>query len=327
MKSSGIRRRSFVESLAGVGCATLTLSSASRAQSPRVRRIGLSLGEDPEGGGAAFGETLRALGYVEGDNLVIKTSSVPGPNSAADLARMDVELVVVQALPYGLTARAANPDMPLVIVTTPGIVSNGFARTMEHPGGNATGIDELPPGVTAKRLGLLKAAAPAVSKVALLSTTPGRGGHETQLADALKAAPKLGVAVKAYRATSLAELESALESIAADGMNGLLNFQGGLSYLNRQLIVEFAGKQRIPAIYQATVFARAGGLMTWAPDLAEQHREAAHYVDKILKGAKAGDLPVRYPARYFLTLNMTAAKNLRLTFPPALVAKADRVLP
>jgi len=217
--------------------------------------------------------------------------------------------------------------MPLVIVTTPGIVINGLAKTMEHPGGNVTGIDELPPGVTAKRLELLKTAAPAVSKVALLSTTPGRGGHETQLADAQEAATRIGVAVKPYRATSLAELESALASIAADGMNGLLNFQGGLSFVNRQLIVDFAARQRIPAIYQATVFVKAGGLMTWAPDIVEQHREAARYVDKILKGANPGDLPIRYPARYFLSLNNTAAKSLGLTFPPALVAQADRVLP
>ena len=322
----GIERRSFVRSLAGFGCATLLLPSASRAQKPRVRRIGLALGNDGVGGGAAFREELRALGYVEGQNLYIEARENGTPGSGAELARMDLELVVVQALPGVLTALAANPAMPLVIVTTPGIVSNGFAKTMEHPGGNVTGIDELPPGVTAKRLELLKTAAPAVSKVALLSTTPGRGGHETQLADAQEAAGRLGVAVKPYRATSLAELDRALASIAADGMNGLLNFQGGLSVVNRQRIIDFAAKYRIPAIYQAMVISRDGGLMSWAPDLAEQHREAARYVDKILKGANPGDLPIRYPARYFLSLNNTAAKNLGLTFPPALVAQADRVL-
>lgn len=324
----GIRRRSFVGSLASFGCAMLIGPPAYQAQSPRVRRIGLSLGDDPaDAGRVAFRETLRALGYVEGQNLVIETSSVSGSDSAADLARRDVELLVVQSLPHALKARAANPAMPLVIVTTPGIVSNGFAKTLEHPGGNATGIDELPPGVTAKRLELLKTAVPAVSNAALLSTTPGRGGHETQLADAQEAAAKLGVSVKPYRATSLPELQRVLASIAADGMNGLLNFQGGLSFVNRQLIVDFAAKHRISAIYQATVFAEAGGLMTWAPDLVEQHREAARYVDKILKGANPGDLPIRYPSRYYLTLNNTAARNLGLTFPSALAAQADRVLP
>ena len=322
-RTPGVSRRSFAIGLAALGCAIPMVPSANGAQSASIRRIGLALGDDTEGGGAAFRETLRKLGYIEGQNLVIEGSST----NAADLARMNLELVVVQALPTALAARAANPAMPLVIVTGPGLVSNGFAKTIEHPGGNATGIDELPPGVTARRLELLKTAAPAVSRVALLSTTPGRGGHEVQLADAQEAASKLGVTVKPYRATSLVELEHALGVIAAESMNGLLNFQGGLSFVNRQLIVNFAARHRIPAVYQATVFAIAGGLMTWAPDLVDQHRTAARYVDQILKGASPGDLPIRYPSGYYLTLNKTAAGNLGLNFPPALLSKADRVLP
>jgi putative ABC transport system substrate-binding protein len=175
-------------------------------------------------------------------------------------------------------------------------------------------------------LELLKTAAPVVSRVALLSTTPGHGGHELQLADAQQAAARLGVTVKPYRATSLAELEQALGVIAAESMNGLLNFQGGLSFVNRQLIVDFAASHHIPAIYQATVFAMAGGLMAWAPDLADQHRTAARYVDQILKGANPGDLPIRYPSRYYLTVNKTAARNIGLTVPSALLSIADRIL-
>jgi putative ABC transport system substrate-binding protein len=328
---SGVTRRSFVIHLAVLGCTLPIVASANQADPARVRRIGLAFGDDPEGGVAAFRETLRELGYVEGQNLVIEARdtlrSPPGANAAADLARMNLELLVVHTLAMALAARAANPAMPLVIVTTPGLVSNGFATTIGRPGGNATGIEELPPGVTARRLELLKTAAPIVSRVALLSTTPGRGGHEAQVADAQDAAVKLGVMVKPYRATSVAELEQALAAIAAEGMNGLLNFQGGLSYVNRQLIVDFAAKHRLPAIYQATVFAAAGGLMTWAPDLVDQFRTAAGYVNQILKGANPGDLPIRYPSRYYLTLNNSAARNLGLAFPPALLSQADRVLP
>src|SRR5260370_10820822 len=295
MRTPGVSRRSFAIGLASLGCAIPIVPSANGAQSARIRRIGLALGDDTEGGGAAFRETLRELGYIEGQNLVIEARST---NAAADLARMDLELVVVQALPAALAARAANPAMPLVIVTGPGLVSNGFAKTIEGPGVNATGIDELPPGVTARRLELLKTAAPTVSRVALLSTTPGRGGHEEQLADAQETAAKLSVTVKAYRATSLAELEHALAAITAEGMNGLLNFQGGLSYVNRQLIVDFAAKHRVPAIYQATAFAAAGGLMTWAPDLVDQFRTAACYVHHIPNGANPRDLPILYPPPY-----------------------------
>jgi putative ABC transport system substrate-binding protein len=331
IKQTEITRRSFVTRLAAFGGAMPFVAFANQTQGARVHRIGLAFGEDPEGGIAAFKATLRELGYVEGQNLVIDARDVlgapAGNDVAADLARMDLELVVAHALPSALAARAANPAMPLVIVTTPGLITNGFAKTVDHPGANATGTDELPPGVTARRLELLKTAAPAVSRVALLSTTPGRGGHELQLADAEEAAGKLGVTVKPYRAGSPPELQQALAGIAADGMNGLLTFQGGLSYVNRRLIVDFAAKHRMPAIYQATVFADAGGLMTWAPNLVDQFRAAAEYVDRILKGANAGDLPIRYPSRYYLTLNNTAARTLGLSFPPALISKADRIVP
>lgn len=330
MKRQGVTRRSF--SIAMIGGALPSIAARQRAQSSLVRRIGLLVGDDPEGGVAAFRAALAELGYNEGRNLAIEERSTLNPpagtDPAAELARMNLQLIVAHSLPGALALRAANPAMPLVIVTTPGFVNNGFAQTLEHPGGNATGIDELPPGVTGRRLELLKTAAPAVVRaVALLSTTPGQGSHQTQLADAQDAATRLGVMVKPFRATTVPELKQALASIGADGMNGLLNFQGGLSYVNRQLIVDFAASRRIPAIYQATVFADAGGLMTWAPDLVDQFRMAAEYVDGILKGARAGDLPVRHPRRYYLTLNRTAAKNLGLTLPPALLSKADRVLP
>ena len=180
--------------------------------------------------------------------------------------------------------------------------------------------------VTTKRVQLLKDAAPSVTRIALLSTTPGTGGHETQLSEAEKIAATLGIEVKPYRASSLQQLENALKDLINDGMNGLLSFQGGLSLANRKLIVDHAGQNNIPAIYQATLFAEAGGLMSWAPDLLLQYREAAHYVSKILKGAKPGDLPAKHPEKYYLTLNTTAANKIKLTFPENILAQASRVL-
>ncbi len=239
---------------------------------------------------------------------------------------MDLELIVAAALPSALAVRAVSSAMPMVIGTCPGMVSNGFAQSLEHPGGNVTGMDELPPGLTGKRLTLLKTAAPGVSRVALLSTTPGRGGHERQLADAYTIAATLGISVKPYRATSLSELQSALAAIATDGMDGLASFQGALSLNNRKLIVDFAAEHRLPAVYQATLFAEAGGLMAWAPDLVQQFRIAARYVDQILRGANPGDLPIRHPARYYLTINAGAAKAMNLVLPQALLNEADRLV-
>jgi putative tryptophan/tyrosine transport system substrate-binding protein len=322
-------RRSFVGRL-GLSCGALMMVRTPQARASRASRIGILSGAVPTLI-KAFEEELRRLGHSEGENLVIE-KRISRPNTsdttehAAELARMDLDLILAAALPQALEVRKANPAMPMVIATCPGMISNGFAKSLKRPGGIYTGMDELPPGVTAKRLRLLKTAAPEVSRVALLSTTPGHGGHEAQLADAEKVAKELRLAVKPYRATSLRELEAALAAITSDGMDGLLNFQGGLSLANRQLIVEFAAMNRLPAIYQATFFVEAGGLMAWAPDQEEQYREAARYVDRILHGTKPGDLPVHYPSKYYLIINQRAAQGLGLALPPSLVAQADRVL-
>lgn len=279
----------------------------------------------------AFKDELKKLGYREGENIHIeqrlaRPNTTDGVLMAAELAQMDLLLIVAGALPFAIEVRKNNPKMPMVIGTCPGMVSNGFAKTLEHPGGIYTGLDELPEGVTAKRLQLLHSVVPNARRIGLLSTTPGTGGHEIQLADAEKTAAALGIEVIAYRAANLKELEKALNDIVSDSMDGILNFQGGLSVANRQMIVDFINEKRIPVIYQATVFAELGGLMAWAPDLPKQFREAAHYVDKILKGAKPGDLPIKHPEKYYLTLNKTAADKLGISFSKELLAEATKII-
>jgi putative tryptophan/tyrosine transport system substrate-binding protein len=229
--SDTLNRRSFVDRIGRLASTFPLTALAQQVRPSGVKRIGFLTGSE-QIGIAAFKSELSKLGYIEGRNLAIemritRRNSSDVVSYAAELGRMDVELVVVAALPQALEMRKANPAMPMVIGTCPGMVSNGFAASLERPGGHVTGMDELPPGVTAKRLTLLKTAARAVSRIALLSTTPGRGGYETQLADAESAAAGLGVGVKSYRAASLNELEAALTAIANDGMNGLANFQGG----------------------------------------------------------------------------------------------------
>ncbi|HKO61499.1 MAG TPA: ABC transporter substrate-binding protein [Pyrinomonadaceae bacterium] len=318
-------RRWFVSRLGLIGCALPLTAYAQPVKSRRVQRIGFLIGPFPTLI-KAFDEELRRLGHADGTNLIIERRVSGLTSDIAELAQMDLDLIVAAALPVALEVRKVNPAMPMVIATCPGMVSNGFAKSLKRPGGIYTGMDELPPGVTGKRLRLLKTAAPRVSRVALLSTTPGRGGHEAQLADAEKAAKSLGLTVKAYRAMSRRELEAALTQMVNDGMNGLLNFQGGLSLVHRELVVGFAEKNRLPAIYQSAFFVEAGGLMSWAPNQEEQFREATRYVDKIVRGANPGQLPVHFPSRYYLTLNQRVADGLGLVLPRALAAKADRVL-
>jgi len=309
----------------------LLLGACAHRPAVRVPRIGFLTGShNAQLVDAFFGELAR-LGWTQGRTIDVRMRTARPNNGDArafadELAASDVELIVAAALPYALEIRRANPNMPMVIGTGAGLVANGFARSMDRPGGITTGMEELVPGLTGKRMRLLKSAAPHLQRIALLSTTPGSGGHEVQLADAVATAAQLGVAVRAYRAANLDQLKDVLASIHADGMQGLVNFQGGLSLANRQLIVDFAAENRLPAIYQAVLFAEAGGLMSWAPDQNEQLRVAARLTDKILRGARPGDLPITYPSPYFLTINLAAARRIDLKLPAALVKAADRLI-
>ena len=323
-------RRRFLADIVRLTAAFPLVNWSHGARQQRVPRIGFMSGAEPSLI-ASFEDEMRKLGYSPGMNIhiekrIARLNTNDTAVHAAELAAMDLDFVVVAALPQALVMRQANPKMPLVIITCPGMVSNGFAESLERPGGIYTGMDELPPGVTRKRLLLLKRAAPAVSRIALLSTTPGRGGHETQLADAEQTAKELGVSVKAYRAGSLGELAAALDAVRGDQMNGLVNFQGGLSLANRQMIVDFAAAQRLPAVYQSLFFVESGGLMAWAPDQRDQYRAGARLTDQILKGRRPGDIPVQHPEPYQLHLNKRAAAAMSLTLPADLVAEADKVL-
>jgi putative ABC transport system substrate-binding protein len=323
-------RRTFLADMSRFAAAAPLAGASGATAQQRVPRIGFMSGAEPSLI-ASFDDEMRKLGYSPGESLHVELRigrMYTGDTAAhaAELGAMDLDFVVVAALPQALAMRQANPRMPMVIITCPGMVSNGFAESLERPGGLYTGMDELPPGVTKKRLQLLKRAAPSVSRVALLSTTPGRGGHEAQLADAERAAQELGVAVKAYRASSVGEIATALDAIRSDRMDGLVNFQGGLSLANRQTIIDFAAAHRLPAVYQSLFFVASGGLMAWAPDQRDQYRLAARQADQILKGKKPGDVPVQHPAPYHLHLNKGAASAIGLALPADLVAEADKVL-
>ena len=319
------RRRLMV---LGAAC----IASGAGARTGRgLRRIAFLIGADFPTMTAAFLGELERLGYHNGRNLIIdvrlgRSNSNDLATHIADLAGREVDLVVAASLPVALAVRRAMPDVPLVIATAPGLVSNGFADSIQRPGRNATGIDELPPGLTAHRLRLLKEIAPELERVALLSTTPGTGGHEAQLADAQSVASELGIRPTVYRARTLDELDASLGRIEADAMHGLVNFQGALSLVNRERILALTDRLGMPAIYQSQLFVRSGGLMSYAPDQDEQFRMSARYADRILRGARAGDLPIVHPPRYFLTLNRSAARRQGLTVPPRLLAAADTLI-
>lgn len=245
----------------------------------------------------AFTDALLALGWVHGRNLLLESRLIDrtasnGAALAAELARMDLDLVVAGALPFALEVRRANPAMAMVIVTCPGMVSNGFAASLERPGGNVTGMDELPPGLTAKRLTLLKSAAPTVARVALLSTTPGRGGHEIQLADAEQAAGTLGIRVR--------PLPCPVVRRAGVGTG-----------LDRR---RWHGRApQLPG-------------RAFAPSPAAHRRLRRETPPAGHVSAQPGELRIHHPERYYLTVNAGTAARLGLTLSERFLAQADRVL-
>lgn len=326
---ASLTRRGFL-ALAASSASVLAACRTRAPRAKRVPRIGFMIGAMFPEMTAAFDDELRRLGYVAGENLVVEKrfSGVDRndmPQQAAELAAMDLDVIVAAALPQLIALREAGATTPTVVGTAPGIVANGFAASAERPGGNVTGMDELPPGLTARRLEWLEAFAPGASNVALLSTTPGKG-HEVQLADAEQAAARLGVTVKAYRASTPAELAPALAAIGQGGHDALLNFQGGLSLTFRQQIIDFANARGMPAIYQSRLFVESGGLLAWAPDQNEQFRIAARTADRILRGADVGEIPLQHPARYFLSFNRATAAKLGIVPAPGLLARVDEVV-
>jgi putative ABC transport system substrate-binding protein len=324
-------RRKFVKTLSLICLAPSILSGKELSNKQPIPRIGFLSGAGPLHLEKVFTEELKKLGVQEGRNLQI-VMRLARPNTtdlaamATELAGMDLTLIVAASLPIALEIRKNNPKMPMVLATCPGMVSNGFAKSLEHPGGIYTGMDELPKGIVAKRLQLLKAAIPSAKRIALLSATPGVGGHEAQLAEAETTAPTLGIEVVPYRVRTLEDLQKSLINVTNDGIDGMVVFQGALTLANRKMVVDFATQNRLPIIYQQSVFVEVGGLMAWAPDLEQQFREAAHFVVKILKGANPGDLPVKHPDKYYLTLNKRAASEIGVTFSKELIAEATKVI-
>lgn len=325
-----VTRRQFVKTLSLL-CAIPSISLSQLEDNHTIPRIGFLSGAGPLGLEKVFTEELKKLGFEEGKTVQI-VMRLARPNTtdlaamATELAGMDLSLIVAASLPIALEIRKNNPKMPMVLATCPGMVSNGFAKSLEHPGGIYTGMDELPKGVVAKRLQLLKAAVPTAKRIALLSATPGVGGHEAQVAEAETTAPTLGIEVRPYSVKSLEDLQKSLKDLTKDGVDGMVVFQGALTLANRKMVVDFAAQNRLPVIYQQSVFVEVGGLMAWAPDLQQQFREAAHFVEKILKGAKPGDLPVKHPDKYYLTLNKTAASQIGVKFSNELIAEATTVI-
>jgi putative ABC transport system substrate-binding protein len=277
-------------------------------------------------------QALSNLGYVEGKNIVIEYRFVEGnfdrlPDAAAELVRLKVDVIVTGGSPGTQAAQQATRTIPLVM-TLVGDPIPRFVASLAKPGGNITGLTQIAPQLSGKRVELLKEAFPKISHVAVFDdgalATEQRSGN---LRETQAAAEALGIKIRPLQvAGSNPDLEEVFRTATSQRVDALVVLPGPVLELRRKRVVELAAKNRLPSIYPSSQFVESGGLMSYAADLVDLYRRAATYVDKILKGAKPADLPVEQPTKFELVINLKAAKQIGVTIAPNVLARADRVI-
>jgi putative ABC transport system substrate-binding protein len=313
--------------------ATLVLFSfhpAEAQKSPAVRKIGfLASAGGPSGAHEVLRRSLGELGYAEGHNIAIEYRSAEGRprllELANELVRDKVEVIVASGGPAARSAKNVTKTIPIVFATSGEPVESGFVDSIARPGGNMTGMSWLSFELVGKRLELLKEAAPGVSRVAILSN-PQHPGEQRELRETQISARAMGMTLDYYQTRTRAEFDAAYDAISKQTVNGLLVFPEGVTLANRLGIIDFAAKRRLPSMLGWKEYVEAGGLMSYGPNRDESFRRIAVYVDKILKGTKPADLPVELPIRFELVINLKAAKQIGLTIPPNVLARADKVI-
>jgi len=315
-----------------LGVLLLALSFPAAAQQPaKIPRIGIL---NPTSSSfflprvEAFRQRLRELGYVEGKNILIEYRYAEGKferltDLAAELVQLKVD-VIVTAGPGVLAAKKASTTIPIVFGAASDPVGAGIVSSLARPGGNITGLSNIAQDLDGKRLELLKEAFPKVARVASLRQSV-RGGNP-YLTEMEAAAKALGVKLLPLEVRSLDDFESAFAQAKREGAQALITNSGPLINTQQRQVLDFAAKNRLPAMYHSPEFVEAGGLMSYAPNYADLFRRAADFVDKILKGAKPADLPVEQPARFEFVINLKTAKQIGVTIPPNVLARADKVI-
>ena len=314
---------------------TLLLTTVSaRAQGPaKVPRIGylsgseLSLLSDRV---EAFRQGLRELGYVEGKNIVIEWRSAEGkidrlPELAAELVRLKLDVIVSPGPGVTRPLKEATSTVPIVMAQDTDPVGSGFIVSLARPGGNITGLASLAPEVGGKQLELLKEIAPKISRVAVIGNSANPGDAQA-LRETVLAAGSVDVYLRYLDVLDPEDIEAAFRTAAKGRADALLMLGNPILNTHRKQIVELAVKHRFPAAYTRPEYIEAGGLMYYGTNYPELFRRAATYVDKILKGAKPADLPVEQPIKFELIINLKAAKQIDLTIPPNVLARADKVI-
>jgi putative ABC transport system substrate-binding protein len=317
----------------GIAVWLLLSMSTAMAQAPtKVARVGWlaafpgpAVGMHMEGLRAG----LAALGYFAGRNVIFEEVSAEGvldriPALAEELVRRKVDVIVTQG-PAVFGAQTVSNRVPIIYGYSGDPVEAKFADSLARPRGNMTGQTYMSIELNGKRIEMLREILPQLRRVAILAN-PQHPGEQFELADSRKTAAQLGVEIVYRQASDEAELNAALESLMQDSVQALVVFPDELTVTYRARVIEFALKRRIPMISGWSIFAKSGALLTYGPKISEVYRDLARYVVRILDGAKPADLPIERPSVFELVVNLTTAKTLGLTVPPALLSRADEVI-
>jgi len=315
-----------------VGVLLLALSFPAYSQpSGKIPRIGyLTIGGKAGRPSEAFLQGLSDFGYVENKNIIIEYRGDPQrrearlPELAADLVRLKVDVIVALDPPAARAAKNATKTIPIVMRSTADPVEAGFVESLARPGGNVTGVTSISSELYGKRLELLKDVVPALSRiVAFHHTTEGRSRNLKHMQDA---AQSLELKLQSVDVRDGNDFQNAFRTADKFRVQGLITIRNPLFNNHRKQIADLAIKHRLPAIYDDRAYVKDNGLMSYGTNLAELHRHAAAFVDKILKGRKPADLPVEQPTKFEFIINLKAAKQIGLTIPPNVLARADRVI-
>jgi ABC-type uncharacterized transport system substrate-binding protein len=324
------RRRFLLTSLAGAFLTPLAIEAQQSKTMVRIGFLASSSADRERPRLAAFQRTLRELGYVEGQNILIHQRYAGGnfqqlPELAAELARVKIDIFVAVGAPASRAARTTSGVIPIVMVGVADPVGLGLVANLARPGGNVTGLSDFNAGVVAKRLELLKEVMPSASRVVAL-LNPTNSSNPLQLELTQVAASTLGVTLLPLEAKNAEEIERAFAAMKTERAEAVIIIGDPMFGTHRRRLVDLSAKTRLPAIYSTREYVVDGGLVAYGANLDDLYPRAAHFVDRILKGAKPSDLPVEQPTKFELVINLKTAKALGLTIPPSLLARADQVI-